>query len=128
MYEISLKSHSGIGLSEIKASLNRQPGWDETTYGYHGDDGKMFAASASGQAYGPTFATDDVIGCCFDLTEKQIFFTKNGKNLGVAFTEVTSTKLFPTVGLQTPGEKIEVNFGQSEFIFDFDKFVNDWRL
>ena len=123
----NFKSYSGVGFSEIEAPLNRLPGWDETSYGYHGDDGNIFASSGLGQSYGPTFTTGDVIGCCFDLAEKQIFFTKNGENLGVAFKVVTSTALFPTIGLQTPGEKVEANFGQSEFIFDFDKYVLDWR-
>ena len=28
-------------------------------------------------------------------------------------------RLFPTVGLQTPGELIEANFGTKPFLFDF---------
>ena len=30
-----------------------------------------------------------------------------------------SIKLYPTVGLQTPGELIEANFGTKPFLFDF---------
>ena len=116
-----------MGLSDYKVKLNRLPGWDENSYGYHGDDGNIFAASGSGQAYGPTFTTGDVIGCCFNLAEKQIFFTKNGENLDIAFKGVTSTTLFPTLGMQTPGEIVQANFGQAEFVFDFDKYLHDWR-
>lgn len=118
----------GMGLSDIKVKLNRLPGWDENSYGYHGDDGNIFAASGSGHAYGPTFTTGDVIGCCFNLADKTIFFTKNGENLDIAFRGVTSTTLYPTLGLQTPGEIVEANFGQSDFVFDFDKYLQDWRL
>lgn len=28
--------------------------------------------------------------------------------------------LYPAVGLQTPGEIIETNFGESPFVFDFE--------
>ena len=28
--------------------------------------------------------------------------------------------LYPTVGLQTPGEVVEANFGESPFVFDFE--------
>ena len=28
--------------------------------------------------------------------------------------------LYPTVGLQTPGEIVEANFGESPFVFDFE--------
>jgi hypothetical protein len=30
--------------------------------------------------------------------------------------------LFPSVGLQTPGEEVEVNFGQQPFMYDIEKF------
>ena len=84
-------------------------------------------ASGSEEKEGPTFTTGDVIGCCFNLIEKQIFFTKNGKKLDIAIKEVTSTTLFPTLGMQAPGEIVQANFGQSEFIFDFDKYLHDRR-
>jgi len=31
--------------------------------------------------------------------------------------------LYPTVGLQTPGEIVEANFGRSPFIFDIEDYV-----
>lgn len=57
-------------------------GWDNKSYGYHGDDGNSFCCSGHGQAYGPTFTTADVIGCCVNLIDHTCFFTKNGVNLG----------------------------------------------
>ena len=30
-----------------------------------------------------------------------------------------SLQLYPTVGLQTPGEIVEGNFGEDPFVFDF---------
>jgi len=58
-------------------------GWEKSSFGYHGDDGNSFCSSGSGQPYGPTFTTGDVIGCCVNLVDMTCFYTKNGINLGV---------------------------------------------
>uniref|UniRef100_A0A914WF27 Ran-binding protein 10 n=1 Tax=Plectus sambesii TaxID=2011161 RepID=A0A914WF27_9BILA len=123
-FEITIVSkgrdgYMGIGLSEKEVSLNRLPGWDRNSYGYHADDGNFFSSSGNGTQYGPTFTTNDVVGCGYNLIDNSIFYTKNGQNLGVAFHDVPSTEeLYPTVGLQTPGEIVDTNFGQKPFVFN----------
>jgi hypothetical protein len=72
----------GIGLSTSEVNLNRLPGWDKGSYGYHGDDGNSFCSSGSGIAYGPTFTTGDYVGCCVNFLENSCFYTCNGYNLG----------------------------------------------
>lgn len=47
----------GIGLSISGVNMNRLPGWDKNSFGYHGDDGHSFCSSGSGHPYGPTFTT-----------------------------------------------------------------------
>lgn len=114
----------GVGLSKQGGELNRMPGWDPHCYGYHGDDGNFFSACGHGKAYGPKFGTGDVIGCGMDTTLNMVFFTKNGKHLGVAL-ECKPGELedmYPTVGLKTPGERLVANFGQDDFMFDFDGY------
>ncbi|KAI9146426.1 concanavalin A-like lectin/glucanase domain-containing protein [Paraphysoderma sedebokerense] len=129
----------GIGFCSGNVSLNRLPGWEPNSWGYHGDDGHSFQCSGTGKAYGPTFTTGDVIGCCVNFIDKTAFYTKNGVNLGVAFrdlpinkplttsnsTTASTISLFPSVGLRTPNESVEVNFGQSKFKFDIDSFVKE---
>jgi hypothetical protein len=119
--------YMGIGLSKSDVLLNRLPGWDKNSYGYHGDDGHSFCCSGTGQNYGPTFTTGDVIGCCLNLIENTCFYTKNGYNLGIAFRDLPSD-LYPTVGLQTPLESVEANFGQYPFEFDIHNYVKEWHL
>ncbi|XP_063239311.1 ran-binding protein 9 [Bacillus rossius redtenbacheri] len=118
--------YMGIGLSAQGVNMNRLPGWDKHSYGYHGDDGHSFCSSGTGQPYGPTFTTGDVIGCGVNLIENTCFYTKNGHNLGVAFTDLPPN-LYPTVGLQTPGEIVDANFGQSPFVFDIEDMMKELR-
>uniref|UniRef100_A0AAY4ET85 Ran-binding protein 10 n=1 Tax=Denticeps clupeoides TaxID=299321 RepID=A0AAY4ET85_9TELE len=118
--------YMGIGLSAQGVNMNRLPGWDKHSYGYHGDDGHSFCSSGTGQPYGPTFTTGDVIGCCVNLINNTCFYTKNGHSLGVAFTDLPPN-LYPTVGLQTPGEIVDANFGQQPFVFDIEDYMSEWR-
>ena len=104
----------------------RLPGWDKNSYGYHGDDGHSFRSSGTGQQYGPTFTTGDVIGCGINLMDGSCFYTKNGHHLGVAFKDLPA-QLYPTVGLQTPGEVVDANFGQEPFKFDVEGEMRELR-
>ncbi|OQR73126.1 ran-binding protein 9-like [Tropilaelaps mercedesae] len=118
--------YMGVGLSAQGVNMNRLPGWDKQSYGYHGDDGHSFCSSGTGQPYGPTFSTGDVIGCGVNLIDNTCFYTKNGVNLGVAFQNLP-VNLYPTVGLQTPGEVIDANFGQLPFMFDIESVIHEAR-
>lgn len=109
--------YMGIGLTSQNFKINRLPGWDKHSYGYHGDDGNSFCSSSNGQPYGPTFTTGDIIGCGVNMVNNTCFYTKNGLDLGIAFRDLPP-KLYPTVGLQTPGEEVDANFGQEPFKFD----------
>lgn len=113
--------YMGIGLSAHGVNMNRLPGrnkknrifflsyqllsydlllllllnlgWDKQSYGYHGDDGHSFCSSGTGQPYGPTFTTGDVIGCGVNLIENTCFYTKNGHYLGTAFTDLPVSRI-----------------------------------
>lgn len=64
------------------------------------------------------------MGCGVDIAQGKAFFTKNGVYLGIAFDNVdTSRDLFPCFGLNTEGERINVNFGQVPFVFDIENHV-----
>ncbi|XP_055531855.1 ran-binding protein 9 isoform X1 [Wyeomyia smithii] len=119
--------YMGIGLTaHPHFKMNRLPGWDKQSYGYHGDDGNSFCSSGNGQPYGPTFTTGDIIGCGVNLVDNHCFYTKNGHHLGIAFRDLPP-RLYPTVGLQTPGEVVDANFGQEPFKFDIEDMLKELR-
>jgi len=113
----------GVGLSSAQVPLTKLPGWTRESYGYHADDGNTFTGdSTKGHSFGPTFTTGDVIGCGYNLVEGKLFFTKNGLNLGKAFDDMPSNiLLYPTIGLKTPGEEVQANFGQEDFVYDIQQ-------
>ncbi|KAI3644334.1 hypothetical protein MP228_010498 [Amoeboaphelidium protococcarum] len=138
----------GIGYQLQNVSLARLPGWELQSWGYHGDDGNSFGCSGTGVPFGPTFTTGDVIGCGVNFHSGDIFYTKNGSLIGVAFRDfyrqlnlqsssgssartssVTITRqnlqLYPCVGLRTVGEIVESNFGQKPFRFDIIQYIKE---
>ncbi|KAK2080452.1 hypothetical protein QBZ16_000305 [Prototheca wickerhamii] len=108
----------GVGLSALDVKLDRLPGWEPRSYGYHGDDGNIFNGRGYGQKYGPTFTTGDTVGVLYDRIERTISFSKNGNLLGVAFRDVPEEMLYPTVGFRTPDEEVLANFGEVPFVAD----------
>lgn len=115
----------GIGFSAHGVKLDRLPGWEPHSYGYHGDDGMAFQSCGTGKPYGPIFATGDVVGALLNRATKTISFVKNGIDLGVAFKNVDEERLYPSVGLRTPDEEVLANFGGSSFKCDISSLESD---
>eukprot|EP00210_Caulerpa_lentillifera_P006479 g6191.t1 len=122
-----MKGLIGVGYSGFDVKLDRLPGWDPHSFGYHGDDGNIFGGSGNGNLFGPTFTKDDVIGCYWNRAEKLIGYTKNGIHLGIAFVDVAETTLYPTVGFRTRNEEIRANFGLMQFVADLDGMIMEQR-
>jgi hypothetical protein len=113
-----------VGLCRSTTNLNRLPGWEPGSWGYHGDDGHAFNNSGMGQPYGPTFTAGDVIGCGIDFTVETLFYTHNGADLGSPSSTLGDAidDLYPTVGLRSMGERVRANFGKEDFMFDIEHY------
>ena len=126
-FEVTINSKSkdsaiAVGFSTAQASLERLPGWETHSWGYHGDDGKMFSGEHAGRNYGPTFSANDVVGCGINFNTGHAFFTMNGRDLDVCFRELKDVRPFPTVGMKKySGASVSVNFGQRPFVFDIEE-------
>ena len=120
------------GLEEFQG----MPGWLNSSWGYHGDDGNVFHGSGTGlvmDGFEP-YSVSDIIGCGLDK-QNRIFFTKNGKKLGsyqlgtndgsVKYLTVHTGcpfsgamgKIFPVIRMRAGG-RVKANFGQSTFKYD----------
>ncbi|BDA41395.1 Ran-binding protein 9 [Coccomyxa sp. Obi] len=110
----------GVGFCTADVNMDRLPGWEPQSYGYHGDDGNAFRSDGKGKRYGPTFGTGDVIGALLNRAEHTISYFKNGIDLGTAFTDVSEEKLYPCVGMQTHEEEVLANFGDAPFKADME--------
>lgn len=120
------KGHISIGFAGRDVKLSRLPGWENNSWGYHGDDGCSFAAdkSGTGTPYGPTFGTGDIVGCGIDFTTHRAFFTKNGTFIGPVFDGIgRDIEIFPSIGLRHSSEHVRVNFGHEPFKYDIDYHV-----
>ncbi|KAI9235103.1 MAG: hypothetical protein BYD32DRAFT_384790 [Podila humilis] len=131
-YEVFIKSkgdkgYIGIGVCNSGVALDRLPGWEPQSWGYHGDDGNSFGGCGNGRPFGPVFTTGDTIGCGVNFRDMSLFYTKNGAYLGVAFRDLKGP-LYPTVGMRTVGEIVEANFGQREFLFDIEEYVKEEKV
>ncbi|RLN80269.1 hypothetical protein BBJ28_00022175 [Nothophytophthora sp. Chile5] len=114
---------TSVGLVTSRFPLvDRQPGWDFRSYGYHGDDGQMFHSNR-GRQFGPAFGSNDTIGCGVRRNVRDgrsfVLFTNNGElieNDGQD-VECVHEQWYPAVGLDS-SNAIHVNFGQEPFAYD----------
>ncbi|KAF3934531.1 hypothetical protein ABW19_dt0206820 [Dactylella cylindrospora] len=98
----------GVGLAGESPPRDRMPGWEHQnimSFGLHGDDGRLFSPDTAqldhqSRVYeaGPaTYGVGDVVGCGYDTINHTVFWTLNGKYLGVGFEDVHH-RLYPCVG------------------------------
>ncbi|KAF7722732.1 hypothetical protein EC973_002825 [Apophysomyces ossiformis] len=97
----------------------------EHAWRYHASDGHIYSGTNTSKSYGPSFGTGDVIGCGIDFRDMTAFYTKNGVHLGIAFHNIKGGMIFPTVGFESPGDRIHTNFGGNEFLFDISQYLKD---
>eukprot|EP00903_Cladosiphon_okamuranus_P009582 g9124.t1 len=87
-----------FGWATQRANFNL--GTDAFGYGF---GGTAMKSNGSFEKYGETFTTGDRVGCRLDLVKGEISFSKNGKELGVAFKLPSGAKgpFFPAVALKS---------------------------
>lgn len=114
-----------VGVADAKFPLERMPGWEARSYGYH-DDGRRYSESERGEPFGPRFGAGDVIGCGLLSERRELFFTKNGESLGVAYGSIEGA-VYPTIGMHSLGVSVKLNLGAAPFAFDIESMVRTRR-
>ena len=86
MTNVSIASAIGLGIGTKLTGGDSMPGWDEHSWGFHGDDGRKFHGSSRDTghlgAYASPYGKRDTVECCFDASARTISFRKNGEDLG----------------------------------------------
>ena len=129
-YEVELlqtgqKCQISVGLATPSYSIEAHPGWYAESIAFHGDDGRLFNAVGMGALFCHPWKQGDVVGigirnlctsqkaeiqdaCC--LTEEaQVFFTRNGTEIGCTTTEVPFAQFYPTIGMHSFGECVKID-------------------
>ena len=116
-----------IGLCDKDQKRDKIIGHQKMSYGMQAN-GKTYhnerEVIGDGEDFGPFFEEKQVMGCGFIADKKEIFFTKNGVFLGVAFknVEIPSHGFYPAVCIQSQNQSVQANFGVNKFVFDIAGF------
>eukprot|EP00002_Diphylleia_rotans_P018870 TRINITY_DN364_c0_g2_i1.p1 TRINITY_DN364_c0_g2~~TRINITY_DN364_c0_g2_i1.p1 ORF type:complete len:740 (-),score=147.31 TRINITY_DN364_c0_g2_i1:388-2607(-) len=120
-YEATIRDEGlcRVGWSTVAGKLAL--GTDRQGFGFGGTGRKSF--SNQFEVYGEPFKKGDVIGCCIDLDDFTVSYTKNGQDLGVAFNipkNLHGSAFYPHVYLQNA--ELKVNFGASNLGYPLSQF------
>lgn len=69
-----------MGVVSEGFDCNSQLGSSPSSWAVRG--GRKFCFGSDGEEYGETVTTGDVVGCGIVVHSGELFFTKNGRNLG----------------------------------------------
>ena len=81
-----------LGFSTRETPMNEMLGTFPNSYGYRAD-GKTYHTreESKSEKYAGTYGSGDIIGCGLLPATAEVFFTRNGKYLGIAFKNVPIT-------------------------------------
>ncbi|CAG7734881.1 unnamed protein product [Allacma fusca] len=114
-YELQLGSKGvmQLGWSTVTTKFSQEKGVGDTIDSYAYDGNRLRKWNQSTAPYGETWQNGDIIGCCIDLDQGHIEFYRNGKSLGIAFSNIlrgSGIAYFPAASLAF-NENIVANFG-----------------
>ena len=110
-----------VGVASTNYPAVSHPGWKENSVAYHGDDGNLFSNNHHGVSFGPPWKECDVIGVGVrppvfqspEVDEAQVYFTKNGIELGHTTVAIPPSGFFPSIGFHSPGERVKISLNPS---------------
>ena len=106
---IGVSSNTNYCQKGCWAGWTRSDSTNTHTYAYFSATGKRFD-NIRESPYSQSYTTGDTIGVLLDMTKKSILFSKNGKDMGVAFINIKSgngIKYRLMIGLKSEGDAVE---------------------
>ena len=115
---LGVKGAIGVGLAREDYPLDCEPGWLPGSVGFLSDDGKLFTGDGIGRVFSDSSSRGDVVGCGIDFRQSEItgdiamvFYTRNWRKIGQTKVAIPDGGLFPTIGMYSSGEAVDVNVG-----------------
>ena len=106
----------GVGICTKASQVDRFPGWDTFSFGYHGDDGGIYCESETA-----TFKTEekfesgDEIGVLLDFNTATLTFSKNKNDIKTIKLEANhmNQDFYPSVGIYSEDAIIQLKSTKS---------------
>ncbi|XP_021366171.1 uncharacterized protein LOC110458668 [Mizuhopecten yessoensis] len=106
---LGVKGTIVIGICPKTYPANRQPGWNRFSIAYHGDDGGIFIESGyPKKTTGKSYAVGDIILCHLDVSERMLYFYKNGEEIYNTKVNIPRDGYFPCIGMHSLGECVKL--------------------
>lgn len=117
--KLSKSSVMAIGLATRPYPDDKFPGHHRTSVAYSSKNGYKYLSNPSdGYPYATTYGEGDVVGCGYVAERGLVFFTKNGRGLGVAaFDWAVGQRTWPCIGVEGSG-KVKLEFKPSVILVD----------
>ena len=115
LYIIEPGQHKYIAIGVCSAAYpkNMLPGWEETSVGYHADNGNLFHSCGDGQPTDNPCHRGDIMRCTVepvDGSTKQVrvLFHRNDQLVGQITAWTPEKGFFPSFGMMSKNEKVQV--------------------
>jgi len=130
-YEVKLVTYGKIHIGfvsekcNIPTNTNTGIGHDTESWSYDGNYQSAWHGGTEQKRYGEYWNSNDIIGVVLDCDAKTISYYRNGKELGIAHSNVTiGDGLYPAASLMY-AQKIQFNFGSTQFKYNLTEIYPD---
>lgn len=136
-YEVELVTDNKMQIGwatssfECKEEENNGVGDTDNSWSYDGFNQKMYNEDEKEYGKESKWKCGDIIGCFYDGKSKEISFSRNGRSLGIAFSDIkieNDEGIYPAISLEV-GQKVRINLGQKTFKYPLsDGYEDVWNI
>ena len=103
---VSSTAYIFVGIASSSADLSSFLGGCGEGWGFIGEQA-LYHNREKVKVYGEAFSSGDIIGVTLDMNQGTLSFSKNHRNLGIAFDKIYG-ELYPAVAFYNAGQELEI--------------------